>query len=1215
MKKILGLDLGSASIGWAYILDNGSNHKEILKLGVRVIPLDSTTRDEFNKGNAVSINKERTLKRTARKTGHRYKLRRKNLSELLKSAEMLPSAQMLKNMPSLALFGIRARAAREQISLVELGRVLFHLNQKRGYRSSRKSNDEAESGKKLSDYLTALKDRKELIEAKGITIGEYFYEQLTKDAWYRIKENVFPRECYLQEFDQIWSEQQKYYPEILTEHLKKQIRDKTIFYQRPLKSAKWLVGECRFEKQHKATPVSSPLFQVEKIWESIHNIILTNKRKEQFQISDDQKFKIFEYLDNNDRLTKSTLTSILGLEKSGGWIFNEQISKTGIQGNTTKSRLLKIFKENKIDRHDLLKFDLHLEQMQTRQLVNKDTGELTTYKILDASFEKEPLYRFWHVLYATEDPAQTIAALEKQFGLSRSEAITVSRIDFTQSGFGNKSARAIRKLLPHLLTGFNYTQAAVNAGYRHSDSMTKTENEERQLSDTLTLYAKNSLRQPVVEKVLNQVINLVNAILLENGLGRPDEIRVELARDLKQSKDERTRTYDANNETDKRNKLIAEKLQKEFPGLAVTRKVLEKYKLHELQNGLCIYSGQNIPLSMALKGDSIDVDHIIPQTKLFDDSFQNKVLVYQSENRNKSNLTAFDYMKSKSEEAFLQYTDTVNKLFETGNITRAKRDRLLMTEKEIPEDFVSRQMNETRYISKEATKLLKSICRNVYSTTGSVTEFLRHQWGYNEVLKQLNWSKYEKAELIKDGKIENWSKRDDHRHHAIDALVVACTDQRMIQRLNTLNSSITRENMLALVKGEESGWQAKRSLLEQTVYTERPFTTQEVKEAVNKILISQKAGKKVATLGKNEVNGKVQKTLTPRGYLHKETVYGKIRRYSDKKIPLNSRFAQVDAIVNEQEKAIIKQRLAAHGNNPKTAFAKLDKNPIWMDESKTRSLSEVTVWEEFFVVKYELGPGFKEKDVSSIIDLKIRGILEQRFKEKGANALKNLENDPIWLNEEKRIPIKSVRCFTGLTDLVPLHNTADGDTFGKTHTKHGMKPVDYVSTRNNHHVAIYRMADGKLAEIVVSLWDAVNRKEKGLSVIIKEPKAAWDYIQEKGIEDQTLLSNLPLPDWTFVESMQQNEMFVFRMSLEELEDALRKNDIGVVSDNLYRVQNLASCYYVFRHHLETRLEKNASEDRKAIEIGKLIRTQSLESFLKMGAVKVRVSNVGNITPI
>ena len=1209
MKKILGLDLGSSSIGWAFIEENGSKSK-ISKLGVRVIPFSGDEIDQFIKGQAISVNKARTLKRSARKINYRYKLRRKALDSFLQQNGMSPDAKQMLGLDPMALFKLRANAATKQVTLQELGRVLFLLNQKRGYKSSRSSSDEEEgSGKKLSDYLSEMSDRKNFITERHITIGQYFYSRLSEDRNFRVRQNVFPRECYITEFEQIWSTQQGYFPDVLTDEKRKIVRDRIIFYQRRLKSQKQLVGKCQFELHHKVAPKSSPLFQVEKIWESINTISLTNKYKEFFNVTNEQKAEIFTHLDHNFKLTQAELFKILKVKRTDGWYPNEQIAKAGIQGNITKATLIKVFSDMAIDCSDLLKFDLVEEDA-----FNHQTGEVKNYKMISASFEKEPLYRLWHLLYSVDDSEQLIKVLMKDYSFTLEQAQSLNKIDFKKQGFGSKSARAIRKLLPSLRVGLDYSQSAAIAGYNHSSSITKAENEQRELHSSLERYKRNSLRQPVVEKVLNQLVNLINLIIKQEELGRPDEIRIELARELRQSQEERSDAYKNNIKRSREHEAISDRISADYPGLKITRKLIEKYKLFEQQGGICIYSGKKMELSSVLRGEGVDVDHIIPQSRLFDDSFQNKVLAFRKENEAKDNETAYDYMKSKSEDFFRQYIERVDQLFADKVITKSKRNKLMMAASEIPVDFINRQLNETRFISKEATKLLKQICRNVYVSTGSVTEFLRTQWGYNDILKQLNWHKYEQAGLVRENKIQGWSKRDDHRHHAIDALVVAATSQSIIHRLNNLNASTTRQEMLASVKNSApEGWQAKRSLLEQHVLGLQPFSVAIAKEAVNKILISKKAGKKVAAPSKNRVNGQV--SLAPRGQLHKEQVYGKVLKYASAKTPLNERFDQVGKIANPVEKVLVEERLAKFGGDPKKALRDLNKDPIWLDATKQKALEAVTLWEEHFVYKYSLGTNFSEKDIDSIVDVKVRELVRARFNERIGtkdHPLKDLENDPIWLKKEKGLKIKSVRCFTGLKSLVPLHIAKNGITMSGRDRITNAKPIDYVNERNNHHLAIYKDETGNYHSIIVSLMEAVKRKNYQLPVIITQPAKFLEQVNELKIVDTSIIENLPLKEWIFITSLQQNELFCFNHTDFEFKEALKQKNIEKISQNLFRVQKMSqneagTIDIYFRHHLETRVDDaKMGGEAMAIKIGKLIRIRSLKDFTNKLPIKIKL---------
>lgn len=283
-----------------------------------------------------------------------------------------------------------------------------------------------------------------------------------------------------------------------------------------------------------------------------------------------------------------------------------------------------------------------------------------------------------------------------------------------------------------------------------------------------------------------------------------------------------------------------------------------------------------------------------------------------------------------------------------------------------------------------------------------------------------------------------------------------------------------------------------------------------------------------------------------------------------------------------------------------------------------RALTEVTLWETSFVYKYTLGIGFKEKDIESIIDVAVREKVRQRFRDRASqkdHPLKNLENDPIWLNEEKRIPITRVRCFTGLNDLVPLHRTADGITATQKFQAAKSKPTDYISTRNNHHIAIYEAPDGTLHETIVTLWEAVERKKNGIPVIAADPGQLWDLVLLKGIDDQKLLQNLPDASWRMITSLQQNEMFVFRMTRDELESAIQGNRFELISPNLYRVQKLSETYYVFRHHLETKLEKDTAEAREFLSMGKMIIIASVASFIQRNPLKVHLDAVGRLKNI
>jgi CRISPR-associated endonuclease Csn1 len=1268
MKTILGLDLGVTSIGWAYINladNNDTQPSEIIHLGARVIPLSSDENDEFTRGNAQTHNAERRDKRSARRNLQRYGLRKTLLTEQLKKVSMFPSEELFK-LNSLELYGLRSRAISEQISLQELGRLLYLFNQKRGYKSNRKANNEEEQEKpteqanehdadqsnsktgkpKVKGYLDLIADREQILQLEKITIGQFFFRQIQAKPHFRIKENIFTRASYIAEFDKIWETQQVFYPQVLTPSLCQTIRDRIIYYQRPLKSQKGLVSECRFEKHHKVAPKSSPLFQVFKVWQELNNIEIisykgikgkeTDPRFNQYgrrELDFKEKQNLFSELSFKDKLTKRDLLKILGY-KAGFNEYGLNIEKD-IEGNRTAASFVKVFTKLNIDRKDLLAFELTSENIG-QELVDSSTGEIIPVQRIKCDFEGQDFFTLWHAIYSIEESQVLIKLLVDKYAFTPDQATAISNLDFHKQGYGSLSTRAIRKVLPFLLKGMKYHEACLNAGYRHSDYKTTEENLARQLEDRLEILKKGSLRNPAVEKILNQTINLVNDVIEQ--YGRPDEIRVELARELKQNAEERKNAYKRITALDKRHKEIDERLRKELGFIRVSRKDIERYKLWEEFGGISPYDPSKAIALSDLFGGGYDVEHVLPKSRIFDDSFGNKTICPRTLNSGlhaKNQMTAFDFMKFRGEQAFNDFVEFVTMAYKNGKISRSKFERLMMPEEKIPDDFIERQLVETRYISKEVVKILTTVCRDVKSTTGSITDYQRHLWGYDLITQRLNWDKYDKAgkttiEKDKNGNarylIQNWNKRDDHRHHAVDALVIASTRQSTIQRLNNLNQIVKTKN------GQSPQDALKASDLmgvEDYVKKVCPFPEQQVLDAVGKVLISLKAGKRVAIQNRNPYKYKKgdkpqQTSLTPRGYLHKEFTYGKINIYE--KVKLSTFFNRLPDIAFEGVKEVLVNHLSANSNNPKIAFSAKGLK-ILLNTVENKPLHGLAIKEDIITVicfrpeyvrRYPLSSGFKSKDVEFIVDERIKAIVRQRIEEFGEkDAFKNLDTLPVWLNQVKGICIRNVRMFTGLDGLIPLHKSKDGKTFASKDDPSG-HDVDFVSTRNNHHIAIYRDPEGKVCDNAVTFWDALKRKGMGLPIIIKNPKSVWDYILSKDIVENDLIEGLPKDNWEFITSVQQNEMFVFGIDLPTLTQAVSQGNLALISQHLFRVQKMSkqstgSVDIVFRHHLETSVDdKKDGGELISRDLGKSIRIKSLG---KLTGIKVKIDRLGRVVKI
>lgn len=1277
VKNILGLDLGTNSIGWALIeIDDNGIPVRIIAMGSRIIPMSSNDRDEFERGLSITKNQNRTVSRTQRKGYDRKQLKKSYLKEILNKYNIFPSEELL-TLPTLDLWKLRSDSANpnENISAEQLGRILYMLNQKRGYKSAR---SEANADKKDTDYVQAVKGRYAQLKDKNQTIGQFFYDGLynasATDSYFRVKEEVYSREAYIEEFDTIINVQKDKH-DFLTEEVINQLRNEIIYYQRKLKSQKGLVSICEFEGFEKTifdkeknkskvvfvgpkvAPKTSPLFQLCRIWEVVNNISLKIKNPEgsKYKWGDKiptlgEKEALADYLFKNESLSFTKLLEFLSLNKNDVYV-NKQILK-GIKGNETYSVLHNILGDN-----EFLKFDVSIiPTNHTSMLVDKKTGEILEERAgleLDASLEKEPLYQLWHTIYSLKDLDECKNALIKRFGFDNHIAEQLSRIDFNKQAFGNKSNKSMRKILPFLMEGYDYSQTCSLAGYNHSNSLTKDEKEQQVTLDKLELFPKNSLRQPIVEKIINQMINVVNAIIQQ--YGKPSEIRVELARELKQSKDERNNADLQNSKNKKLNEEISKRLAE--LGLPVTKRNIQKYKfifpslsknLKDAQvNNQCIYCGETFNLSEALSGDAYDVDHIVPKALLFDDSQTNKVLVHRKCNSTKTNQTAYDYIATKGEEQVRVYSERVDDWFKRGIISYSKMQRLKVshkeylerkslkketeTDKKLWENFIDRQLRDTQYIARKSREILQKVCNNVTTTEGGVTAKLRNVWGWNDVLMNLQMPKYKDLgqTVVKEwtsdhGKrkhqkeeIENWTKRDDHRHHAIDALVIACTKQGFIQRINTLNSSETRDEFKKEIEEHkkrlgksfneddyEHLHREKSTLLDDYLRSQKPstFTTKYVEQEAAKVLVSFKAGKKVATITKFKATGKnkEQGVIVPRGALHEQSVYGKIK-IIEKDKPLKYLFENSDKIVNPKIKSLIYERLNKNKNDAKIALSSLKKNPIFLNDEKTEILEKSSCYNDATVLKYKL-QSLKANQADDIVDERVKFLVKERLAQFG-NKEKEAFKDTLWFNEEKQIPIITVRLFA----------RPDANNLQAIKTDENGKEIGFVVMGNNHHIAIYEDKDNKLIQHSCTFWHAVERKKYNIPAVIKNSSEVWNQLLDKQLPE-SFLNKLPADNLNLKFSMQQNEMFILGLSQEEFDGALKNNDKSLLSKHLYLVWSIADGDYWFRHHLETKNTELKKTDG-AKESKRFYRFQSLKAIENLNPCKVRLNHLGEITKI
>jgi len=1122
-------------------------------------------------------------------------------------------------------FAWRVKSLNEKIDLEELAVVLQKINGQI---------------KSSSGYLGEISDRSKELYFTKQTVGQYQMSILAKNPNASLRNMVFYRQDYLDEFEKIWETQSQYHKELNSE-LKKEIRDVVIFFQRRLKSQKGLISFCELENQQKSVivdgkpkiitigrkvcPKSSPLFQEFKIWQILNNLEITNKiNGEKRLLEQEEKESLFLELSIKDKLSKDEVLKLL---------FNNykelDLNYKSVEGNRTQATLFtayqQIIEASGHGDNDFSKMK-YADVIEIVEGVFASLGFNTEILKFNADLsvnelEKQPHFQLWHLLYSYEgDNSNTgtqklIEKISAKFGFDKEYASIISKISF-QDDYGSLSTKAISRILPYLKGGSEYSKACVYAGYNHSkSSLSREELDNKTLKDKLDTLPKNSLRNPVVEKILNQMINVVNAV--SETYGKPDEIRIELARELKKSAKEREDMTAALNQISTEHVKIKTILEKEFGLNHVSRNDIIRYKLYkelEPRGFKTLYSNTYIPAEK-LFSKEFDIEHIIPQSRLFDDSFSNKTIESRSVNIEKGNETAYDYVAAKFDENFVHdYLNNIELLFKNGKISKAKYNKLKMRGTDIPNDFINRDLRDTQYIAKKAKSILEELVRNVVSTSGSITDRLREDWQLINVMQELNWDKYDKLGLTetiegRDGqrirRIREWTKRNDHRHHAMDALTIAFTKPSFIQYLNNLNARSEKSGSIYGIEQKEL-YRDDQGRLRFKPPVPIDLFRSEAKNHLQNTLVSIKAKNKVVTSNIN-ITQKAgpenkRKQLTPRGQLHNETVYGQIQQYVTKEEKIGAQFTveHIQHVAKKAYRDALLMRLSENNNDPKAAFTgknSLSKNPLYIDEMHTSVVPEkvkLVFKEPVFTIRKEISADLK---IDKVIDVKIRKILEERlaeFNNDAKKAFSNLDENPIWLNKEKGIAIKRVT-ITGVSNAVALHDKKDH--LGKPiRDANGKKqPVDFVSTSNNHHVAIYKDSNGNLQEKVVSFFEATTRANQGLPVIDKE------YNNKEG--------------WKFLFSMKQNEYFVFPNESTGFNpteiDLLNPDNYHLISPNLFRVQKISTKNYVFNHHLETKAVDGDLLKNKKVLHG--ITHNFIQTPQKLhGIVKVRINHIGAI---
>jgi CRISPR-associated endonuclease Csn1 len=759
----LGIDVGANSLGWFVVWLNDNDEPVGLGPGgVRIFP---DGRDPKSKESNAA---DRRVARGMRRRRDRYLKRRGNLmAQLVKHGLMPADETARKALESLDPYELRAKALDETLPPHHIGRALFHLNQRRGFLSNRKT----EKGDKESGAIkTAAGFLQKLMQDSGArTLGEFLHRRhqvrepvrtRNRSTGAKAEYDFYPtRQMLLDEFDAIWTRQVPHHPSMIDE-ARAAIRDQTIFFQRPLKQPP--VGKCSldpatepFEKDPAGYRCSwaHPLAQRFRIWQDIRNLAVDETGRPRRQLGKEEGDKVALALFQNGRLSFDKIRGLLKLPPEAK--FNLESEK-----------------------RDHLKGD-------------ETAAALSAKKYFGKSWRSLPLDRQIEIVSKLEDEPNEKTLTDWLVANTELDEQTADRVAsaFLPDSHCRLGLRAIRKILPFMEDGMIYPDAAKAAGFDHALLPTG----ELSLNGRLPYYGEwlqndvlgsgdprdtNDKRwgrfpNPTVHIGLGQLRRVVNALIAQ--YGPPAEIAVEMTRDFKLTPKKLAELEKEQAENQRKNERRAEEIRK--LGQAVNARNLLKMRLWEEQGGIvkeCPYTGEPIGIERLLS-DDVDIDHLIPFSDSWDDNATNKVVCMRHANRAKGKATPYEaFGKSPTISGYKYDWEAIS--LRVATLPKGKRWRFDPDAREHFDTiggFQARQLNETGWLARVAKHYLAAVTDpyKIHVLPGKMTAMIRAKWGLNDLLPDHNYS---------DAK-----NRKDHRHHAIDALVAALTDRKLLHRMSS----------------------------------------------------------------------------------------------------------------------------------------------------------------------------------------------------------------------------------------------------------------------------------------------------------------------------------------------------------------------------------------------------------------------------------------------
>ncbi len=862
MTYRLGLDLGSNSLGWcAVTLEDSGKPSGVLDAGVRILTANQEAgRDPKS---FISLAAGRRDARSMRRRRDRFLRRQKRLIEALVECGLMPSdLAERKALARLDPYFLRAAAVEGKIETYELGRVLFHLNQRRGFKSNRIADSD---GKEKSATKQGMLQLQAALQESGArTLGQYLARRHARDrdgarlsanGGYVTPQTVrfrphtqgaatlydyYPmREMIEHELEEIWSVQAQHHKQ-LTPALMEKLK-RVMIEQRPLK--KPVVGRCTLMPEENKVSLfgfeidmgeraakAHPYFQRFRILQDVCQLRVRYAGKSERKLT----MQEFHAASNLLMTSGGTVVSFEAIRKAlklpDDARFNYELSEH--KGFSPDQTAVKLSHKNAFGKK---------------------------WRSLPRDQQIEIIER----LLAVEDPDALQDWLQDTFNLSAESAEFVSEIRLPQ-GHGQLGRTALERLV-HIMESESYVDPETGeifdrpltydeAVRRLDTSLHHSDLRPQERKDRLPYYGTVMARHviarpdapvgsqerigrvpnPTVHIAMNQLRAVVNALI--DAYGPPSEIVIELARDLKLNKEQKDKIRSENSKNEKANDDRRERLAK--LGVSDTysaRLLLRLFDELPADEKICVYSGEALSIEKLFDG-SVDIDHILPYSATLDDSFMNKVLCVRKKNHFKGNRSPGDAWSGEDLQVIVERAE---RLF-PKKAWRFQPDA--MTKFREKGDLAARHLTDTQHMARMARGYLEHICDQVWASSGRLTAMLRAKWGLNRLLPDHNYADTNQPK-----------NRKDYRHHPIDAFVLACTDRNMINRIARASGEAESLNLDHLFP--------KGSFPE-------PYDNfrDDLKRKLDTIIVSHKPDHGLSDIG---MRGK-----STSGQLHQETAYG-----------------------------------------------------------------------------------------------------------------------------------------------------------------------------------------------------------------------------------------------------------------------------------------------------------------------------------------------------